>query len=96
MYSQANFLFLSGVIAFAQNKNNEIVVELDLVKINNDRVAVKITPPKIKNDETTFFYLKLFREPTLKMIMDDMPKILKPSTIKEMNCLLLKWMKIHG
>ncbi|RXR32994.1 peptidase M61 [Flavobacterium piscinae] len=55
----SSFLFLSGVIAFAQNKNNEIVVELDLVKINNDRVAVKITPPKIKNDETTFFLPKI-------------------------------------
>src|SRR5690606_11293328 len=38
---------------------NEINVELDLVKINNDRVSVKITPPKIKSDETTFFLPKI-------------------------------------
>jgi len=53
------FLLLHISTSFAQNKNNEIHVELDLVKINNDRVAVKITPPKIKTDETTFFLPKI-------------------------------------
>lgn len=53
------FLFLNSASIFAQNKSNEIQVALDLVNINNDRVAVSIVPPKIKSNETIFFMPKI-------------------------------------
>lgn len=53
------FFLLGSTIAFAQNKNNEILVALDLININNDRVPVTVIPPKIKTDETTFFLPKI-------------------------------------
>ena len=53
------FIFLNSSNFFAQNKTNEIQVSLDLVNINNDRVAVTIVPPKIKSDETTFYMPKI-------------------------------------
>ena len=53
------FLLLNLSIATAQNKTNEVHVSLDLVTINNDRVAVTIIPPKIKTSETTFYLPKI-------------------------------------
>lgn len=53
------FLLLNLSIATAQNKTNEVHVSLDLVTINNDRVAVTIIPPKIKTNETTFYLPKI-------------------------------------
>jgi len=52
-------IFLNASVLFAQNKSDEIQVSLDLVNINNDRVAVTIVPPKFKTDETTFFMPKI-------------------------------------
>lgn len=54
-----SFIFLNSAFLLAQNKSNEIHVSLDLVNINNDRVAVTIVPPKIKSAETTFFMPKI-------------------------------------
>lgn len=53
------FLLINVSASLAQNKKNEIHVALDLVKVNNDRVSVTITPPKIKTNETTFFLPKI-------------------------------------
>jgi predicted metalloprotease with PDZ domain len=54
-----SFILLNCSFLQAQNKSNEIHVSLDLVNVNNDRVAVTIVPPKIKSDETTFFMPKI-------------------------------------
>ncbi|GGD15347.1 M61 family metallopeptidase [Flavobacterium orientale] len=54
-----SLLLFSVSFTYSQSKTNEIQVTMDLVNINNDRVAVSVTPPKIKTEETTFFMPKI-------------------------------------
>ncbi|WP_333695616.1 M61 family metallopeptidase [Flavobacterium sp.] len=51
--------FMGTSLTWAQNKNNEVSVTLDLININKDRVAVTVVPPKIKQDEITYFMPKI-------------------------------------
>jgi predicted metalloprotease with PDZ domain len=53
------FYLINPFTAEAQNKNKEVQVALDLVNINNDRVAVTITAPKMSSNETTFYMPKI-------------------------------------
>ncbi len=52
-------LVVSNSILLAQSNIKEVVVSLDLVTINKDRVAVSIIPPKITTLETTFYMPKI-------------------------------------
>lgn len=48
-------IVLISSIALGQTKNaNQIIVDIDLNKINNDKVTVSITPPKFTSNEIIF------------------------------------------
>lgn len=53
------FALAISVNAFAQNKSNSIDVNLDLINIDNDRVKVHVTPPKISTNEITYHIPKI-------------------------------------
>lgn len=53
------FFLLNTLTVEAQSSNKEVQVALDLVNINNDRVAVTIIAPKISSNETTFYMPKI-------------------------------------
>jgi len=52
-------VLLSTFITIAQSKSNEINVFINLNKVNNDRLLVTVSTPKIKTDKTTYFIPKI-------------------------------------
>ena len=73
----------SNVTSATNTTKNNVSVSIDLVNVIDDKVKVTITNPTITTETTTLTFLKLFQEPILKTIMEDLLTMLKLLTKKE-------------